>query len=129
MKTLIVIVAVLLVLVVARRLFAGPSLPPEEAEKRVATGAAVLIDVREPAEWASGVAKPAVLLPLSDLTGGRSQWKPFLEQNCDRELIVYCRSGGRSGIAAVILRGEGFKVSNAGSFDSWQSAGLPTRKP
>ena len=71
MKTLIVIVAVLLVLVVARRLFGGPSLPPEEAEKRVATGAAVLIDVREPAEWASGVAKPAVLLPLSDLTGGR----------------------------------------------------------
>jgi len=123
------IAAVLMAVFVAKRLFAGPSLSPGEADKRVATGTAVLIDVREPSEWASGVARPAVLLPLSDLTGGRSKWKPFLEQNRDRELIVYCRSGSRSGIAAGILRGEGFKVSNAGSFDSWQSAGLPTRKP
>jgi 3-mercaptopyruvate sulfurtransferase SseA len=37
---------------------------PAEAAKRVADGKAVLIDVREPAEWAeTGVAAPAALLP------------------------------------------------------------------
>lgn len=129
MKTLIIIVTVIVALFIAKRLFAGPTLSPLEAEKRVSSGAAILIDVREPAEWAAGVAKPAILLPLSDLTGGRSKWKPFLEKNRDKELLVYCRSGSRSGIAAGILRGEGFNVSNAGSFGAWLSAGLPTRKP
>ena len=129
MKTLIVIAAVVIALFIAKRLFAGPTLNPQEAEKRVGSGAAILIDVREPSEWASGVAKPALLLPLSDLTGTRSKWRPFLEQNRDKELLVYCRSGGRSGIAAGILRREGFKASNAGSFGAWQNAGLPTRKP
>ena len=129
MKTLLIIVAVIFAVFLVKRMFAGPTLSPQEAEKLVASGAAILIDVREPSEWASGVAKPALLLPLSDLTAGRSQWKPVLEQNCDKELLVYCRSGNRSGIAADILRREGFKVSNAGSFGAWQSAGLPTRQP
>ena len=91
MKTLLIIAAVVIALLIVKRLFAGPTLAPQEAEKRVASGTALLIDVREPAEWVSGVAKPAVLLPLSDLTGGRSKWKPFLEQNRDKELLVYCR--------------------------------------
>jgi rhodanese-related sulfurtransferase len=129
MKTLVIVAAIILALFLVKRLFAGPTLSPLEAEKRVAAGSAILIDVREPGEWASGVAKPALLLPLSDLTGSRAKWKPVLEQNRDKELLVYCRSGNRSGMAAGILRGEGFNVSNAGSFGAWQSAGLPTRLP
>lgn len=129
MKTLLLIALVLLVMFVAKRLLAGPTLPPEESEKRVAAGTAILIDVREPSEWASGVAKPALLLPLSDLTGPRTKWQPVLDQNKDKEFLVYCRSGTRSGMAAGILRKEGFKVSNAGSFAAWHNAGLPTRQP
>ena len=88
---------------------------PAEAAQLVADGKAVLVDVREPAEWAeTGVAAPAVLLPLSDLTGDRRQWKEFLEKNRDKELILYCRSGNRSGRAAAILGIEGFKTANAG---------------
>jgi rhodanese-related sulfurtransferase len=102
---------------------------PAEAARRVADGKAVLVDVREPAEWAeTGVAAPAVLLPLSDLTGDRRQWKEFLEKNRDKELILYCRSGNRSGRAAAILGIEGFKTANAGGFRDWLSAGLPVRK-
>ena len=102
---------------------------PAEAAKRVADGRAVLIDVREPAEWAeTGVAAPAALLPLSDLNGDRKQWKEFLEKNRDKELILYCRSGNRAGRAAAILTGEGFKAANAGGFGDWQSANLPVRK-
>lgn len=101
---------------------------PAEAAKRVADGKAVLIDVREPAEWAeTGVAAPAALLPLSDLNGDRKQWKEFLEKNRDKELILYCRSGNRSGRAAAILAGEGFRTANAGGFSDWQAAGLPVR--
>ena len=129
MKTVLIITAVVVALFLAKRMLAGPTLSPQEAEKRVASGAAILIDVREPSEWASGVAKPALLLPLSDLTGGRSKWNPILKQNHDKELLVYCRSGNRSGVAVGILSSEGFKVSNAGSFSAWKNAGLPTRQP
>jgi rhodanese-related sulfurtransferase len=101
---------------------------PAEAAQLVAGGHAVLIDVREPDEWADGVASPAELLALSDLTGPRQTWKPFLEKNRDRELILYCRSGGRSGRAAQLLASEGFRTANAGGFSDWARAGLPVRK-
>lgn len=102
----------------------------EEASRLVTAGAAVLVDVREPDEWAeTGVAKPAHLLALSDLTGPRQKWKAFLNQHRQREFILYCRSGGRSGNAGRILAGEGFKVANLGGFSVWTAAGLPTRQP
>ena len=51
-----------------------------EAAKLVADGKAVLVDVREPSEWAeSGVAAPAVLLPKSEFDAGLTgDWKDFL---------------------------------------------------
>ena len=101
---------------------------PAEAAQLVADGKAVLIDVREPDEWAGGVAAPAVLLALSDLTGPRQTWKPFLEKNRDQELILYCRSGSRSGRAAQLLAAEGYRTANAGGFNDWARAGLPVRK-
>ena len=101
---------------------------PAEAAQLVRDKKAVLVDVREPAEWEGGVAQKAVLLPLSDLTGPRLQWKPFLSQVGDREIILYCRSGSRSGRAAAILASEGFKSANGGSLGAWQAAGLPMRR-
>lgn len=129
MKLLILAVVIVVILFVVPRLMAGETMAPQAAAERVAAGNAVLVDVREPAEWAdSGVAKPAVLLSLSDLRGDRAQWKKFLEQNKDKELILYCRSGNRSGIAAGILAKEGFKTANAGGFKEWVGAGLPVRQ-
>lgn len=105
-------------------------LTPVEAAARLKAGDAVLIDVREADEWAeTGVAEPAVLLALSDLRGAREQWKSFLEKNRDKTLLLYCRSGNRSGYAAALLAKEGFKTANAGAFSAWKSAGLPVRKP
>ena len=110
---------------------AGAStLTPAEASAKLEGGNAVLIDVREPDEWAAtGVAEPAVLLPLSDLRGERKQWKAFLDANRGKELLIYCRTGRRSGMAAAILSKEGFATGNVGGFNDWQKAGLPTRKP
>lgn len=108
---------------------AAPRAEPRDCAARLRSGAAVLIDVREPAEWAGGVAENAVLLPLTDLTGGRLQWTPFLSNHRDRELFVYCRSGGRSAIAARILAAEGFRAANAGSLADWSAAAWPIVPP
>jgi rhodanese-related sulfurtransferase len=129
MKTILILVLLIAVFFVVKRVLAGPSISASEAASRVASGAAVLIDVREPDEWKDGVAEPALLCSFSDLRGARDQWKPVLEANRDKELIVYCASGARSGIVADMLRREGFKVVNAGGFGGWRSAGLPVRQP
>ena len=129
MKILLIVAAVILTYYVATRLSTRSTYTLQDAAKQIASGEALLVDVREPSECASGVAGPAHLLPLSDLRGDRAQWKPFLAQNRDKELLVYCRSGNRSGIAAGILRSEGCKVRNIGSYGAWQNAGLPTRQP
>jgi len=104
-------------------------LTPEGIARRVAAGEAVLIDVREPDEWTAGVAAPALLLPSSDLRGERRQWRAVLEKNRDKELILYCRSGNRSGQAAALLAGEGFRVANGGSFARWSASGQLVRNP
>ena len=106
-----------------------PKISHEEAAKRAASGNAVIIDEREPAEWAeSGVAGPAVLLPTSDFNGDQKLWKPFLEKNAGKELILYCRSGNRSGKIAAKLAEQGHTAENSGAFKDWAAAGLPVRK-
>lgn len=129
MKLLLILLVTIVAVLLVNRLRAADTIPPEEAARRVQAGEAVLIDVREPAEWQGGVAEPALLLPLSDLRGERSEWKPVLEEVGDKELILYCRTGNRSGIAAGILEKEGFRTSNAGGFAAWRDANLPVRQP
>ena len=104
---------------------------PADTAKLVAEGKAVLVDVREPAEWLeSGVAAPAVLLPKSEFDDGRAGgWNDFLAKVGDKEIIIYCRSGKRSDAVAKALAEKGHPVANAGGFKDWQAAGLPTRKP
>jgi len=123
------IVAVVALFILRPLLFGGPRISPPAADAKVKAGEAVLIDVREPSEWTSGVAKPAALLPLSDLRGGRKQWAGFLQKNRGKTLILYCASGMRSGTAAGMLKKEGFTVFNLGGFGRWANAGLPTRRP
>jgi len=125
MKTL------LLALTLTSTLFAAevPVISPAEAAKLVAEGKAVLVDVREPSEWAeSGVAAPAALLPKSEFDAGLiGEWKDFLAKAGDKQIITYCRVGRRAGVVAAALAEKGHKVANAGGFKDWQAAGLPTR--
>ncbi|MBK9990156.1 MAG: rhodanese-like domain-containing protein [Verrucomicrobia bacterium] len=108
-------------------IFGGPRITPADAAAQIAAGTAVLIDVRNPGEWRSGAAAPAALLTLGDLQGDRREWKPYLEKNKDKLLIVYCASGMRSGVAAGILKKEGFRVANLGGLGRWSQAGLPVK--
>lgn len=105
------------------------SIAPAEATKLVADGQAVLVDVREAAEWnETGVAAPALLLAKSDYDGAKKGWRPFLDGAAGKTIILYCRSGKRSGTIAADLEAKGYKVANAGGFKDWAAAGLPTRK-
>ena len=101
-----------------------PAITPADAAKLVADGKAVIVDVREPSEWAeSGVAAPAVLLPKSEFDAGQlGDWKGFLAKVGDKQIITYCRSGRRSGAVAEVLAKDGHKVANAGGFKDWQAA-------
>ncbi len=102
---------------------------PSAAAQLVADGKAVLVDIREPAEWAeAGVAAPAVLLPKSDFDGEKKLWKEFLATVGDKQIIVYCRSGRRAEAVSQALAAEGRAVANAGGLKDWQAAGLPTRE-
>lgn len=121
--------AALFATAVAALAAAAPKISPTEAAKLVESGKAVLVDCREPAEWKeSGVAKPAVLLPKSDFDGDQKQWKEFLAQNKGKQIIVYCRSGTRSGAVASALVKDGVNAANVGGLKDWTAAGLPTRQ-
>ena len=67
--------------------------------------AAVILDVRTPAEWAEGIIPGAIKMNI--MNGAE-----FLEeiQNLDpsRPHFVYCRSGGRSAQACMMMGAKGF---------------------
>lgn len=107
----------------------APRATPLECAHRVRAGEAYLVDVREPGEWADGVARSARLLSLSDLRNDRTQWQPFLQEAGSREILLYCASGARSGLAAKILTSEGFRATNTGGLGDWATAGWPIVKP
>lgn len=125
----ILLIGVVIFFVVRMIISTRPALSATAANAAIEAGTAVLVDVREPAEWCSGVAKPAALLAMSDLRGSRSGWKPFLEKNRGKQIIVYCASGARSGSVAGLLKKEGHNAVNLGGFSNWAGAGLPTRRP
>ena len=107
----------------------APRYSPADCAHLVREGKALLVDVREPGEWATGVAQSAKLLSFSDLTGTRAQWKQFLTEANGREILLYCASGSRSGIAARILVSEGVRAANTGGLADWLDTGWPVAKP
>ena len=69
-----------------------------------------------------------MLLAKSDFDGEQKQWKDFLAKNGDKQVILYCRTGRRSGIIAAALAEKGVKAANAGGMKEWADAGLPVRQ-
>ena len=106
-----------------------PRVDPKDAAKLVAEGKAVLVDIREPAEWEqTGVAAPAVLLPKSDFDSDQKKWKEFLRTVGRKQVILYCGSGRRADVVGEKLVEKGVLATNAGGFRDWTAAGLPTRE-
>lgn len=93
-------------------------LGPEEASRLVADGQVLLLDVREPFEWAAGHAPDAVHVPMGQLT------RETVEEGTP--VVVVCRSGNRSGVAAQALAAVGYRAWNlVGGMKAWSAAGLP----
>ncbi|MCO5977638.1 rhodanese-like domain-containing protein [Ideonella oryzae] len=71
----------------------------------------LLIDVRSPGEYAGGYLDGAVNLPLDQLQAGIARVAPDLSQ----PIVLYCASGGRSGMGCMLLQQMGYRqVSNGG---------------
>ncbi len=79
-------------------------------KKNVDSEKAVLVDVREKAEWDAGHVAGAIYLPLSELRNGvdAAQLKKLLPE--DKILYTHCVVGKRSLTAAGILERQGFEV-------------------
>jgi rhodanese-related sulfurtransferase len=102
---------------------------PQEAQKLVKDGQAILVDVREEPELKeSGIAEGAQWMPLSAMVEETEQWLAFkqgLAKGC--RIILYCKVGGRSARMAECLCCEGFQAVNLGGFCEWKGAGLPVK--
>ncbi|MDQ0847940.1 rhodanese-like domain-containing protein [Streptomyces sp. V1I6] len=100
----------------------GNRLTPDQARTRTGDGTAVLLDVREMPEWATGHAPGALHLPLSRLLAGAA----LPADMGGRPVVVICRSGHRSQQAARLLASRGIDaVDAAGGMNAWVDAGLP----
>jgi len=80
---------------------------------------ATVIDVREPAEYEAGHIANALPIPRGMLEFSLNS-HPSLT-NLEQAIIVYCKSGGRSALAAQTLQTMGYQhvYSIAGGFDAW----------
>ncbi|WP_053365236.1 rhodanese-like domain-containing protein [Bacillus sp. FJAT-27245] len=89
---------------------------PNEIEQRLAGGKSLnIIDVRETEEVAEGKIPGAVNIPL-----GLIEFRMH-ELDKNKEYVMVCRSGGRSGQACQFLDSHGFKTINmAGGMLAWE---------
>ena len=95
----------------------------DETRRKLETGKAKVIDVREESEWAAGHAR-----------GAEHMGKGVIERDIEArvpdknaELILYCGGGFRSAPSADSLQKMGYRnvVSMAGGWRAWQEAGAP----
>jgi adenylyltransferase/sulfurtransferase len=90
---------------------------PRALAQRIASGVApMLVDIREPWETAIARLPGAELVPMSSIVAGTA------EVPRDREVILYCRSGARSGRLMEALRAQGYDRLRhlRGGIEAWR---------
>ena len=99
--------------------FTGPTLPSVDATTAHDRPRGVLlVDVREPSEWAGGHAPAAYHQPLGRLDPARLP-------TADAYYVI-CRSGNRSELATMMFQARGFEAYNVeGGMEAWASESLP----
>ncbi|NIK75478.1 rhodanese-related sulfurtransferase [Paenibacillus castaneae] len=93
-----------------------PEITTAELESQLKEGKSInLVDVREPDEWEAGHIKEARSIPLSELQDRLDE----LQQG-EQDIVLVCRSGGRSSKACDFLNAQGYKVVNVtGGMLAW----------
>jgi phage shock protein E len=85
----------------------------------------VIVDVRTQQEYAAGHVQGAILIPHDQM---EQRWQE-LEAFRDQPVVLYCRSGRRSGIALEVLRTKGFtQLENGGGIDAMAARGFTVTK-
>jgi len=109
-----------------RRTTGGPWVNTTQATHLINREDAIVVDVREPNEFAAGHVLGAKNLPLARLDASGAE----LAKKKERPVIVYCDGGERSAKALATLKKHGYtRVANlSGGLGAWQQAGLPVEK-
>jgi rhodanese-related sulfurtransferase len=109
-----------------RRGIGGASVSPLQATLLINQHNALVLDVRDAAEYEKGHMLNARNIPLTDL-GGRVK---ELEKHKAKPVLVVCENANRSVRAAAVLRKQGFEqvVVLGGGLTTWQQAGLPLER-
>jgi rhodanese-related sulfurtransferase len=101
------------------------TLEASEVSQLLQAGKILLIDVREPSEYASERIAGALLYPLSTFDAS------MLPDDGPRRVVFHCGSGKRSLTAAERRLGAGQKhaAHMGGGIAAWKAAGLPVISP
>jgi rhodanese-related sulfurtransferase len=97
-----------------------------QATQMINQGKTIVLDVREPGEFAAGHLRDAKNIPLQELPKRIGE----LEKAKSKNVIIVCQSGLRSNKAASQLNQAGFGAvySLNGGLAAWQAQGLPVTK-
>ena len=100
-----------------------PNLSPAEAVTLINRSNALVLDVRDDAEFASGHIADATHIPVTDLAARIGELKKYQTKT----ILVNCQKGGRSAKACDILRKAEFTQINTlkGGLDAWLEDKLP----
>ena len=120
-KTIVTLVITMAVFLGILQLTAPDGVDVKQAQILNQHGA-LLLDVREPAEYSAGHAPNAKLIPLGQINSRLNE----LDAYKDKPIVVMCRSGRRSAQAVSMLQNAGYThVSNVkGGILEWESRGL-----
>lgn len=119
--------AIMLLLPMIKKSAGGvPNITPAEAVTLINRSNALVLDVRDDAEFASGHITDAKHIPLSELESRIAE----LSKYKNKAILVNCQRGVRSVKACDVLRKAEFtQVHNLqGGLNAWQGAKLPTLK-
>jgi rhodanese-related sulfurtransferase len=106
---------------------AVPKIVPAQAQELVASGRAVVVDVRDaPEVEKSGKIAGAIHVSRGMLEFRADPDSPYHDKHFsrDRAVILYCASGGRAALAGKALKDMGYaEVYNLGAFKDWVDNG------
>jgi len=104
----------------------GAKVSTLQATQLINQGKALIVDVREPAEFSTGHLRDAKNIPLAELSNRIGELDKFKS----KAVITVCQSGTRSPKAAAQFKKAGFNeaFSLDGGIAAWQAQGLPLTK-
>jgi rhodanese-related sulfurtransferase len=111
---------------------AVPRITPAQAREMIAQGNTLVVDVRDaPEVEKSGKVAGAVHVSRGMLDFRADPDSPYHDKNFtkDKNVIVYCASGGRSALSGKLLKDLGYeRVYNLGGFKDWADSGGDVEK-